>query len=132
MALGYRDPTWLRRFRNSCPGGYWFDSNTDLSLEAAGVGGPSGHVKVNGVSRTSVNSIYAAGDCTAMCPPKHVAPEMQGPYHMAHILLMRCARCADMSCRKLSSHSPELRLTGVSEGHFAEGAAAAILLTHYG
>ncbi|MDY6054831.1 NAD(P)H-quinone dehydrogenase [Micrococcus sp.] len=57
-----------------------------LGLEDVGVElTASGHVKVDGVSRTSVPSIYAAGDCTGMMALASVAA-MQGRIAVAHLL----------------------------------------------
>ncbi len=84
----------------------------DLGLEDIGVEQtPSGHIKVDGVSRTSVNSIYAAGDCTGVYPLASVAA-MQGRIAMAHILgdAGRPPRTAKVAT------------VGVSEKDLAEGA----------
>ena len=57
-----------------------------LGLEAAGVQlADSGHIEVDRVSRTSVNGIYAAGDCTSALPLASVAA-MQGRTAMWHAL----------------------------------------------
>ena len=45
----------------------------------------SGHVEVDGVSRTSVRGVYAAGDCTGVLPLASVAA-MQGRIAMWHAL----------------------------------------------
>ncbi len=61
-------------------------NTTDLGLEAAGVKvGDSGHIVVDGVSRTSRPGIYAAGDCTGVLPLASVAA-MQGRIAMSHAL----------------------------------------------
>jgi dihydrolipoamide dehydrogenase len=58
----------------------------DLGLVEAGVElSHSGHIVVDRVSRTSVNSIYAAGDCTGVLPLASVAA-MQGRVAMYHAL----------------------------------------------
>ncbi|WP_029089661.1 NAD(P)H-quinone dehydrogenase [Brevibacterium album] len=58
----------------------------DVGLEAAGVRvEDSGHIQVDGVSRTSVPGIYAAGDCTNVMPLASVAA-MQGRIAMFHAL----------------------------------------------
>lgn len=58
----------------------------DLGLENIGVElAPSGHIKVDRVSRTSVAGIYAAGDCTDLFPLASVAA-MQGRIAMYHAL----------------------------------------------
>ncbi len=57
-----------------------------LGLEAAGVQlADSGHIELDRVSRTSVNGIYAAGDCTSALPLASVAA-MQGRTAMWHAL----------------------------------------------
>ena len=61
-------------------------NTTGLGLEEAGVElTDSGHVKVDGVSRTTVPSIYAAGDCTGQLALASVAA-MQGRIAVAHLL----------------------------------------------
>ncbi len=57
-----------------------------IGLEPAGVLlGPGGHIQVDGVSRTSVRGVYAAGDCTGVFPLASVAA-MQGRIAMWHAL----------------------------------------------
>ena len=57
-----------------------------LGLEEAGVElNESGHIRVNKVARTSVPSIYAAGDCTDFFPLASVA-SMQGRTAIMHAL----------------------------------------------
>ena len=57
-----------------------------LGLDDVGVKlADSGHVIVDGVSRTSVPSIYAAGDCTGKLALASVAA-MQGRIAVAHLL----------------------------------------------
>ena len=61
-------------------------NTSDLGLEEVGVElTASGHVQVDRVSRTSVNGIYAAGDCTGVLPLASVAA-MQGRIAMWHAL----------------------------------------------
>ena len=94
----------------------------DLGLEDVGVEQtPSGHIKVDGVSRTSVNSIYAAGDCTGVYPLASVAA-MQGRIAMAHILgdAVRPLRTDKVAANIFTS--PEIATVGVSEKDLAEGA----------
>src|SRR5699024_4531120 len=61
--------------------------NTDgIGLDQAGVAvQESGHIVVDGVSRTSVPGVYASGDCTAVLPLASVAA-MQGRIAMFHAL----------------------------------------------
>lgn len=58
----------------------------DIGLEEVGINtSPSGHVVTDKVSRTSVNGVYAAGDCTGVFPLASVAA-MQGRIAVAHAL----------------------------------------------
>lgn len=61
--------------------------NTEgIGLEEAGVQlNESGHIRVNKVARTSMPSIYAAGDCTDLFPLASVA-SMQGRTAIMHAL----------------------------------------------
>lgn len=57
-----------------------------IGLDQVGVEcSPSGHIEVDGVSRTSLRGVYAAGDCTGVWPLASVAA-MQGRKAMAHAL----------------------------------------------
>jgi dihydrolipoamide dehydrogenase len=61
-------------------------STSGLGLAEAGVTlSDSGHVQVDGVSRTSARGVYAAGDCTGVLPLASVAA-MQGRIAMWHSL----------------------------------------------
>lgn len=61
-------------------------NTSDLGLEDIGVEmTPSGHIKIDAVSRTSVSSIYAAGDCTGRLALASVAA-MQGRIAVNHLL----------------------------------------------
>ncbi len=61
-------------------------STKNLGLEHVGVETePSGHIKVDRVSRTNVAGIYAAGDCSNLFPLASVAA-MQGRLAMYHAL----------------------------------------------
>jgi NAD(P)H dehydrogenase (quinone) len=61
-------------------------STAGLGLAEAGVQlTESGHVQVDGVSRTSARGVYAAGDCTGVLPLASVAA-MQGRIAMSHAL----------------------------------------------
>src|SRR3954447_9163666 len=58
----------------------------DVGLDSAGVAvTSSGHVAVDGVSRTTARGVYAAGDCTGVLPLASVAA-MQGRIAMSHAL----------------------------------------------
>lgn len=96
--------------------------NTDqLGLEAVGIEtSASGHIVVDGVSRTSVNNIYAAGDCTGVYPLASVAA-MQGRIAIAHILgkAVRPLRTDRVAGNIFTS--PEIATVGASEKDIIEG-----------
>jgi len=61
-------------------------NTANIGLESAGVQlTESGHIRVNRVARTSVPSIYAAGDCTNFMPLASVA-SMQGRTGVFHAM----------------------------------------------
>lgn len=61
-------------------------NTADIGLEAAGVQlTESGHIRVNRVARTSVPSIYAAGDCSDFLPLASVASQ-QGRTAVFHAM----------------------------------------------
>lgn len=96
-------------------------NTTDIGLEAAGVAlTPSGHIKVDGVSRTSVHNVYAAGDCTGVFALASVAA-MQGRIAVAHLL---GDGVSPLKLTQVSSNiftSPEIASVGVSEADLAAG-----------
>ena len=92
-----------------------------LGLEDVGVElTESGHVKVDGVSRTTMPSIYAAGDCTGNLALASVAA-MQGRIAVAHLL--------GDALKPLRSHllasniftSPEIATVGVTQAQVDSG-----------
>lgn len=92
-----------------------------LGLEEAGVEvSESGHVVVDGVSRTSVHNIYAAGDCTGVYLLASVAA-MQGRVAMAHILgdAVKPLRTDRVAGNIFTT--PEIATVGVSEKDLADG-----------
>ncbi len=96
-------------------------NTSDLGLAAAGVElTPSGHIRVDGVSRTSVNNVYAAGDCTGVFALASVAA-MQGRIAVAHLL---GDGVSPLKLNQVSSNiftSPEIASVGVSEADLAAG-----------
>ena len=92
-----------------------------IGLEEAGVElTPSGHVRVDRVSRTSVRGIYAAGDCTGVLPLASVAA-MQGRIAMAHSL---GDAVAPLNLRGVSANiftDPEIATVGYSQKDIDEG-----------
>ena len=74
----------------------------------------AGHVVVDRVSRTSVRSVYAAGDCTGVFPLASVAA-MQGRIAMSHAL---GDAVAPLNLRTVSSNiftDPEIATVGYSQ-----------------
>ena len=96
-------------------------NTADMGLEEAGVElAPSGHVLVDGVSRTSVNNIYAAGDCTGVYPLASVAA-MQGRIAMAHVLgdIVKPLRTDQVAANIFTS--PEIATVGITEKELNDG-----------
>lgn len=96
-------------------------NTTDIGLEAAGVEvTSSGHIKVDGVSRTSAPNVYAAGDCTGVFALASVAA-MQGRIAVAHL---GGDGVRPLKLNHVSSNiftSPEIASVGVSEADLASG-----------
>jgi len=96
-------------------------NTTNMGLEAAGVDlTPSGHIKVDGVSRTSAPNVYAAGDCTGVFALASVAA-MQGRIAVAHLL---GDGVSPLKLNQVSSNiftSPEIASVGVSEADLESG-----------
>ena len=93
----------------------------DLGLENAGVlAGPGGFITVDGVSRTSVPSIYAAGDCTGVLMLASVAA-MQGRIAMWHVLGQSVH---PLDLKSVSSNvftDPEIATVGYSQAEIDAG-----------
>ncbi|MGN5734258.1 NAD(P)H-quinone dehydrogenase [Arthrobacter psychrochitiniphilus] len=96
-------------------------NTTDIGLEAAGVEvTPTGHIKVDGVSRTSAPNVYAAGDCTGVFALASVSA-MQGRIAVAHL---GGDGVRPLKLNQVSSNiftSPEIASVGVSEADLASG-----------
>lgn len=92
----------------------------DLGLKAAGVKvNKSGHIVVDGVSRTSRAGIYAAGDCTGVFPLASVAA-MQGRIAMAHAL---GDAVQPLKMRNVASNvftAPEIATVGFTQQNYRE------------
>jgi len=89
----------------------------------------SGHIEVDGVARTSVRGVYAAGDCTGVLPLASVAA-MQGRIAMWHSL---GDAVAPLRLNVVSANiftSPEIATVGISQKDIDEGGvdAAAVML----
>ncbi|GAB3655203.1 NAD(P)H-quinone dehydrogenase [Zhihengliuella somnathii] len=96
-------------------------NTADIGLEEAGVElTDSGHIKVDGVSRTTAPNVYAAGDCTGVFALASVAA-MQGRIAMAHLLGdgVRPLKLNEVSANIFTS--PEIATVGVTEAEVAEG-----------
>ena len=92
-----------------------------LGLAEAGVElSESGHVVVDGVSRTSVRGVYAAGDCTGVLPLASVAA-MQGRIAMWHALgdAVTPLRLGRVSANVFTC--PEIATVGVSQQDVDDG-----------
>src|SRR5699024_930761 len=92
----------------------------DLGLEKAGVRvSDSGHIVVDGVSRTSRAGIYAAGDCTGVLPLASVAA-MQGRIAMNHAL---GDAVQPLKLRNVASNvftAPEIATVGFTQANYRE------------
>ena len=92
-----------------------------IGLEEAGVAvSESGHIKVDGVSRTTAPNIYAAGDCTGVLALASVAA-MQGRIAIAHFL---GDGVMPLKLHQVASNiftSPEIASVGVSEADLESG-----------
>lgn len=92
-----------------------------IGLEEAGVAvSESGHIKVDGVSRTTAPNIYAAGDCTGVLPLASVAA-MQGRIAVAHFM---GDVVTPLKLHQVASNiftSPEIANVGVSEAEIDAG-----------
>jgi dihydrolipoamide dehydrogenase len=92
-----------------------------IGLEEAGVAlTESGHIKVDGVSRTTAPNIYAAGDCTGVLALASVAA-MQGRIAIAHFL---GDAVMPLKLHQVASNiftSPEIASVGVSEADIQSG-----------
>jgi pyruvate/2-oxoglutarate dehydrogenase complex dihydrolipoamide dehydrogenase (E3) component len=94
-----------------------------IGLEEAGVQlTESGHIRVNRVARTSVSSIYAAGDCTNFLPLASVAA-MQGRTAVYHAM---GDAVNPTELRNVTSNiftQPEIATVGWSQRQIEEGLA---------
>ena len=98
--------------------------NTDaIGLEEAGVQlTESGHIRVNRVARTSMPSIYAAGDCSTSLPLASVA-SMQGRTAVFHAM---GDAVTPVELRNVASNiftQPEIATVGWSQKQIEEGIA---------
>lgn len=103
-------------------------NTAEMGLEEAGVRlSESGHIVVDGVSRTTVPNIYAAGDCTGVFALASVAA-MQGRIAMAHLM---GDAVSPLKLTEVSSNiftSPEIASVGVTNAQVDEGKYQADIL----
>lgn len=94
-----------------------------IGLEEAGVQlADSGHIRVNRVARTSMPSVYAAGDCTTFLPLASVA-SMQGRAAVFHAM---GDAVNPTELRNVASNiftQPEIATVGWSQKQIEEGVA---------
>lgn len=105
--------------------------NTEgLGLAEAGIElTESGHIRVNKVARTSVPSVYAAGDCTDFFPLASVA-SMQGRTAIMHALgdFVRPISLRNVAANVFTY--PEIATVGWNERTLAEASSVAKAVTH--
>ena len=100
----------------------------DLGLASAGVAtSDSGHVIVDGVSRTNVRGIYAAGDCTGVLLLASVAA-MQGRIAMWHALGDSVSPLALSTVSSNVFTDPEIATVGVSQDDVDAGRESAMVV----
>ncbi len=96
-------------------------NTADIGLEEAGVTlTESGHIKVDGVSRTTAPNVYAAGDCTGVFALASIAA-MQGRIAMAHLL---GDAVKPLKLKQVASNiftAPEIASVGVTEEDISSG-----------
>lgn len=104
--------------------------NTDnLGLSEVGVECvPSGHIRVDRVSRTNVPGIYAAGDCTDLFPLASVAA-MQGRIAMYHALGEGVQPVRMKTVANAVFTRPEIAAVGVSQAQVESGEISARSIT---
>lgn len=96
----------------------------DLGLAEVGVEVDNGYIVVDKVSRTNVNGIYAAGDCTGVLPLANVAA-MQGRIAMWHAL---GEAVSPLNLKVVSSNvftDPQIAAVGVTQAEVDSGVARA-------
>ncbi|MDO4762393.1 MAG: NAD(P)H-quinone dehydrogenase [Corynebacterium sp.] len=97
----------------------------DLGLENIGVETtPSGHIKVDRVSRTSVSGVYAAGDCTDQFPLASVAA-MQGRIAMYHALGEGVSPLRLKTVATAVFTRPEIAAVGITQHEIESGEISA-------
>lgn len=96
-------------------------NTNDIGLEDIGVDvTPSGHIKIDAVSRTSVPGVYAAGDCTGRLALASVAA-MQGRIAVNHLLGDVVKPFASTRVASNIFTSPEIATVGLTDAMIASG-----------
>lgn len=104
-------------------------NSSELSLEAAGVrGGARGEIPVDGVSRTNVPHIYAAGDVTGGTMLASTAA-MQGRIAMWHALGQAVTPLRTDAIAATVFTDPEIATVGLSERQATERGTAVHVMT---
>jgi dihydrolipoamide dehydrogenase len=94
-----------------------------IGLEQAGVQlTASGHIRVNRVARTSIPSIYAAGDCTTFLPLASVAA-MQGRTAVFHVMGDAVTPTEPRNVASNIFTQPEIATVGWSQKQIEDGVA---------
>ena len=104
-------------------------NTADLGLERVGIElGRGNYLTVDRVSRTSVASIYAAGDCTGLLPLASVAA-MQGRIAMWHALGEGVSPIRLRTVAATVFTRPEIAAVGVSQKMIDDGLVSARTIT---
>ncbi|WKD59752.1 NAD(P)H-quinone dehydrogenase [Corynebacterium caspium] len=100
-------------------------ATANLGLAEVGVETtPSGHIRVDRVSRTNISGIYAAGDCTDVFPLASVAA-MQGRIAMYHALGEGVAPLRLKTVATAVFTRPEIAAVGVTQQQIVSGEVSA-------
>lgn len=96
-------------------------NTADLGMENIGVElAPSGHIKVDRVSRTNIPGVYAAGDCTDLFPLASVAA-MQGRIAMYHALGEGVSPIRLRTVASAVFTRPEIATVGIAHAQIESG-----------
>lgn len=102
-------------------------NTSGIGLEEAGVQlTPSGHIRVNRVARTSLPSVYAAGDCSDFLPLASVA-SMQGRTAVFHAM---GDAVTPIELRNVTSNiftQPEIATVGWTQQQIEDGLAQGVI-----
>ncbi|WBT09310.1 NAD(P)H-quinone dehydrogenase [Corynebacterium sp. SCR221107] len=100
-------------------------NTNNLGLEKLGIETtPSGHIKVDRVSRTNIPGVYAAGDCSDLFPLASVAA-MQGRIAMYHALGEGVSPIRLKTVATAVFTRPEIAAVGVTQAQIESGEVTA-------